>query len=137
LNVINSMVEAAALGQYGEMERIPEGPGAVTMIVYLAICVAMIAAMWKIFAKAGKPGWASIVPIYNIVVWLKVVNRPIWWIILLIIPIVGWVVAIVITNDLAKAFGKGTGWTFGLLLLPFVFYPILGFGSDEFVGRPA
>lgn len=137
MNVINSLIEAVALGQYGEMERIPEGPGAVTMIVYLAIGVVTLAGMWKIFAKAGKPGWASIVPIYNIVVWLQAVNRPVWWIILLLIPIVGWVVAIVITNDLAKSFGKGIGWTFGLLFLPFVFYPILGFGSDEFVGRPA
>ena len=137
MNVISSLAEAAALGQYGDMEHMPEGPGTVTVIFYVAVCLAMIAAMWKIFAKAGKPGWASIVPIYNIVVWLQVVNRPVWWIILLIIPIVGWVVAIVLTNDLARAFGKGTGWTFGLLLLPFVFYPMLGFSDDAFVGRPA
>jgi uncharacterized membrane protein YoaK (UPF0700 family) len=134
LNQISALIETLAVAQYGE--GMPE-PSPAVMIVYLAICVVMIVAVWKIFTKAGKPGWASIVPIYNIIVWLQVVNRPIWWILLLFIPIVGFIVAIILTNDLAKAFGKGVGWTIGLLFLPMVFLPILGFGDDEYVGRPS
>jgi len=134
LNQISALVETLAVAQFGE--GVPE-PSPAVSIFYLAICVVMIVAVWKIFTKAGKPGWAAIVPIYNIIVWLQVVNRPIWWIILLIVPIVGFIVAIILTNDLAKAFGKGVGWTIGLLLLPMVFLPILGFGDDEYVGRPS
>jgi hypothetical protein len=134
LNQISALIETLAVAQYGE--GMPE-PSPAVMIVYLAICVVMIVAVWKIFTKAGKPGWASIVPIYNIIVWLQVVNRPIWWILPLFIPIVGFIVAIILTNDLAKAFGKGVGWTIGLLFLPMVFLPILGFGDDEYVGRPS
>ncbi|HET6923470.1 MAG TPA: DUF5684 domain-containing protein, partial [Anaeromyxobacteraceae bacterium] len=124
---------AMALGQYGEYE----GPSTGQVVVYLAIAVLVVASFWKIFAKAGKPGWAAIIPIYNLVVYLQVVNRPIWWIILLFIPLVNIVIFIVLTNDLAKAFGKGVGWTIGLIFLGFIFYPILGFGADRYIGRQA
>ncbi|HEX9243634.1 MAG TPA: DUF5684 domain-containing protein, partial [Anaeromyxobacter sp.] len=97
----------------------------------------MVASYWKIFAKAGKPGWASIVPIYNLVVYLQMVNRPVWWIVLFFVPIVNIVIAIVLVHDLSKSFGKGAGWTLGLLFLGIVFVPVLAFGSDPFVGRPA
>ena len=124
---------AMALGQYGEYE----GPSTGQVVVWLAISILVLAAFWKIFVKAGKPGWAAIIPIYNLVVYLQIVNRPIWWIVLLLIPVVNIVVWIVLTNDLAKAFGKGVGWTVGLLFLGFIFYPILGFGGDPYVGRQA
>jgi hypothetical protein len=124
---------AMALGQYGEYE----GPSTGQVVVWLAITILVVASFWKIFAKAGKPGWAAIIPIYNLVVYLQVVNRPIWWIILMFIPVVNIVIWIVLTNDLAKAFGKGVGWTIGLLFLGFIFYPILGFGGDPYVGRQA
>lgn len=122
-----------AAGQYGGQE----GPGTGQVVVWLAIVIVVVAAFWKIFAKAGKPGWAAIIPIYNAVVYLQVVNRPIWWIVLMFIPLVNVVVWIVLTNDLAKAFGKGVGWTLGMLFLGFIFYPILGFGGDPYLGRPA
>ena len=124
---------AMALGQYGEYE----GPSTGQVVVWLAISILVLASFWKIFVKAGKPGWAAIIPIYNLVVYLQIVNRPIWWIILLLIPVVNIVIWIVLTNDLAKAFGKGVGWTIGLLFLGFIFYPILGFGGDPYVGRQA
>jgi len=60
--------------------------------VYLAIVVLILISMWKIFTKAGKPGWAAIIPIYNIIVWLEIVNKPVWWIILLCIPFVNIVI---------------------------------------------
>ncbi len=124
---------AMTLGQYGEYE----GPSTGQVVVWVAISILVLASFWKIFAKAGKPGWAAIIPIYNLVVYLQVVNRPIWWIILMFIPVVNIVIWIVLTNDLAKAFGKGVGWTIGLLFLGFIFYPILGFGGDPYVGRQA
>lgn len=108
--------------------------GGFFMVIWLVVTVVMIAALWKIFAKAGQPGWACIIPIYNIVVMLQIVKRPLWWIILMLIPFVNVVVGIIITIDLAKAFRQGTGFAIGLILLPFVFYPILGFGDARYQG---
>lgn len=99
--------------------------------------VILIASMWKIFTKAGQPGWAAIIPIYNYYIMLKVVGRPGWWIILLFIPLVNFVVALIVTYDLAKAFGKGMGYFLGLLFLGFIFYPMLGFGGAQYRGAAA
>lgn len=107
------------------------------IIVYLVILVVMIVAMWKIFTKAGQPGWAAIVPFYNFYVMLKIVGRPGWWLVLLFIPLVNLVIAIIVAVDLAKSFGKGGGFAVLLILLPFIGYPILGFGSDRYLGPAA
>lgn len=109
----------------------------VMSIFYLLILVVLIAAMWKIFTKAGKPGWASIVPFYNIIVLLEIVGRPLWWIVLMLIPFVNIVIGIILAIDLAKSFGKGGGFAAGLILLSFIFYPILGFGSAQYKGPAA
>lgn len=114
-----------------------EGIGIVGVIIYLGIIVLMIAAMWKIFVKAGKPGWAAIIPIYNIIVLLEIVGKPVWWIILFLIPFINFIFGIWTVNLLSKSFGKDEGYTIGLLLLPFVFYPILGFGSTQYKGPAA
>jgi hypothetical protein len=114
------------------MQSSGSGIGVIGIIVYLVIVIAMIASGWKLFAKAGKPGWAVIIPIYNIIVFLEIVKRPIWWIILLIIPIVSFVIAIILLFDLLKAYGR-PGWHFILLLIPivnFAYYLYLGFSSD-------
>lgn len=111
--------------------------GIVPTLFMLLIFVAIIAGVWKVFVKAGKPGWASLIPIYNIVVLLQIVGRPIWWLILLLIPLVGFVVAIILSIDMAKSFGKGTGFGIGLALLGVVFYPILGFGDARYQGPSA
>ncbi len=100
----------------------------------LIITVIAIIAMWKIFQKAGQPGWAAIIPIYNIYILLKIVGKPTWWLLLLFIPIVNIVIGIWITNMLSKSFGKDEAFTVGLILLGFVFYPILGFGSAVYLG---
>jgi hypothetical protein len=113
------------------------GMSAVGIIIMLAIMVFFIATMWKLFTKAGKPGWASLVPIYNLVVYLEIVGRPVWWIVLMILPIVSFIVLIVMTVDLAKSFGKGGGFAVGLIFLGFIFYPILAFGSAQYVGPAA
>ena len=111
--------------------------GIVMMLVWLAVVIGIIAGIWKVFVKAGKPGWACLIPIYNIVVLLQIVGRPIWWLVLLLIPIVSLVVAIIISIDMAKSFGKGTGYGIGLALLGFIFYPMLGFGDAKYQGPSA
>ncbi|MEQ9499411.1 MAG: DUF5684 domain-containing protein [Deltaproteobacteria bacterium] len=103
-------------------------------LIYLAIIIGVIAGMWKIFAKAGKPGWAAIVPIYNIIVMLEITEKPIWWIVLFLIPIVSLVAAVLIMIGLAEKFGKGAGFGIGMAFLPFIFIPMLGFGSAQYQG---
>jgi len=104
-------------------------------IVWLAVIVLMIVAMWKIFEKAGKPGWAAIIPIYNIIVLLEIVGKPIWWLfIILFVPLVNIIFGIWMVNLLSKSFGKNEAFTVGLILLGIVFYPILGFGDAKYQG---
>ena len=109
----------------------------VVYIIMLALFVFYIAAEWRIFSKAGQPGWAAIIPIYNTLVLLKVVGRPWWWIFLFIIPFVNIIIAIIVLNDLSKSFGHGIGFTLGLLFLSFIFIPVLGFGGSQYVGPAA
>lgn len=106
------------------------------MLVYLAVLVLVIAGVWKVFSKAGKPGWAALIPFYNTIVLLQIAGRPLWWFFLLFVPLVNIVVAFIIINDLAKSFGKSIGWTIGLVFLPFIFYPMLGFGKATYT-KPA
>jgi hypothetical protein len=112
-------------------------PGPGVWICCLAFAILMIAALWKIFIKAGQPGWAAIVPILNTYFTIKVAGRPGWWLLLMLIPLVNFVIWIILCIDLAKSFGKGTGFGIGLLLLPIIFFPILGFGSAQYQGPAA
>jgi len=91
--------------------------------------------MWKIFTKAGQPGWAAIIPIYNIVVLLQVVKKPVWWILLMLIPLVNFIILILVFVELAKVFGKGAGFGVGLILLGFIFMPMLAFGDAQYQGE--
>jgi hypothetical protein len=117
----------------------------ILVIVYIAVIVFEIAALWKVFVKAGQPGWAAIIPIYNLYILLKVIGRPWWWLLLfvvgVIVPFVGWilliVVGIIIAIDLAKSFAKSSGFAVGLFFLNFLFIPILGFGEAQYVGPAA
>ncbi len=103
------------------------------VVVYVAIIVFEIAALWHVFTKASEKGWKAIIPIWNILIVLKISGRPWWWIILFVIPIVNIIVFIIVYYDLAKSFGKGGGFAVGLILLSFIFIPILGFGSSQYV----
>ena len=109
----------------------------IAWLIYLAIIIAVIAAWWMVFTKAGEAGWKSIIPIYNIIVMLKIVGRDWWWVILMLIPIVGLIVWIIVALDLAKSFGRGTGFGIGLAFLSPIFGLILGFGSDTYKGPAA
>jgi hypothetical protein len=105
------------------------GMGLGGTIIWLIIVVGMVASMWKVFVKAGQPGWAALVPLYNFYIMLKIVGKPGWWMWLMLVPLANLVVAIILTMELAKVFGKGTGFGILLLLVPFVGYPMLGFGK--------
>ena len=102
-------------------------------IISLAISVLIIVALWKVYEKAGKPGGA-IIPIYNIWVLLEIIKKPWWWLLLLLIPIVNIVILIIMIHNLSLKFGKGVGFTIGMILLPFIFIPILGFGDAKCKG---
>jgi hypothetical protein len=104
------------------------------IFIYLAFIVLMIASMWTIFSKAGKPGWAALVPIYNLIVLLDIVGKPWWWLLLMCIPLVNFVILIMVYHNLSLAFGKGAGFTVGLILLGIIFFPLLAFGDAEYVG---
>jgi hypothetical protein len=106
--------------------------GAVFGLVELVVTIFVIAGIWKVFVKAGHPGWAAIIPIYNFYILMKIAGRPAWWLLLLFIPLVNIIIGIILSIDVAKRFGKGTGFGIGLALLGFVFYPILGFGDAQY-----
>lgn len=108
--------------------------GLIVLIIYLGVIVLLIASMWRVFTKAGEPGWTSIIPIYNAIVFLRIAGKPWWWLLLMLIPLVGIVIAIMATVSLANRFGKGVGFAMGLLFLGFIFYPILAFGDAQYQG---
>jgi hypothetical protein len=119
------------------MQQSGGGAGSlVGTLIYLALLVLVIVSLWKVYAKAGQPGWAAIIPIYNFIVLLRIVGRPWWWIVLLFVPIVNLVILLLVYHDLSKSFGHGVGFTIGLILVPFVFVPILGLGASRYQ-RPA
>ncbi len=109
--------------------------GALGGIIGLVVGLLIVISMWKIFAKAGQPGWAAIIPIYNYYVWCNIVGRPGWWVLLLFLcfPIF----FIILCIDLAKSFGQSTGFAIGLILLSIIFFPILAFGSAAYQGPSA
>jgi hypothetical protein len=108
--------------------------GCVGTIIWLAVLVVTIIGLWKVFVKAGKPGWGAIVPIYNIILICEITGRPAWWVVLTLIPFVNFIVLIILFIDLAKAFGKSPGYGIGLAILPFIFFPMLGFGAAQYRG---
>ena len=114
----------------------------VIWLIALVLAVLAIAGLWKAFVKAGQPGWAAIIPIYNMYVLLQIVGRPTWWLAFMLLPFIPFVgglallvVEIIILNDLSKSFGQSTGFTVGLVLVGFVFLPILGFGQRSTSAR--
>lgn len=103
-----------------------------SLFVQLIVAALLIISLWIIYQKANKPGWAVIIPIYNLLVFLEIVKKPWWWLFLMMIPVVNIVIAILITHQLSLSFGKSAGFTIGLLFLPFIFYPILAFGDAKY-----
>src|SRR6478735_258551 len=108
------------------------------MIIWIILCLAVavisIAGTWKAFEKAGQPGWACLIPVYNYYIMLKIGGKPGWWLLLFLIPLVNVVFAVWTVNMVSKSFGKDEGFTVGLVLLGFIFWPILGFGDAQYQG---
>ena len=122
----------AAAGAIGSML-------AIYFVIILAVAILQIIAMWKIFTKAGEKGWKSIIPIYNLVTLFRISGLSPWLILVYLlgaIPVVGGIICLILfiyqANSLAKAFGKGTGFTVGLVLLAPIFYMILAFGDSKY-----
>ncbi len=94
--------------------------------------VLMAVSLWKVFAKAGQPGWACLIPIFNVYIILKIAQKPGWWLVLYFIPIVSIIIPVVVLVAVARNFGKGLGFGLGLAFLGFIFFPILAFGDDTY-----
>ena len=101
----------------------------------LVLLVLMLAGGWKTYQKANQPGWAFIIPFYNIWILTKITNNEWWWFVLTLIPLIQIVAIIKLYHDLSKSFAKGVGYTLGLLFLPFIFLPLLGFGDARYQQR--
>ena len=117
------------MSDYGEFLG---GMGPVVWIVWLAFMVFYLYCGWKLFEKAGQPGWGILIPIYNIYLIMLIAKRPGWWLLLFFIPIVNFIIAIIINFDIAKQFGKDTVFGLGLLFLGFIFYPVLALGNAKY-----
>jgi hypothetical protein len=116
---------------------IASGGGAgflVVLLIALIVAAIEIASLWIVFTKAGEKGWKAIIPIWSNIVQMRIIGRPVWWVILLFIPFVNFIVLIIVYLDLAKAFGKGVGFGIGLVFLPFIFMPLLAFGDARYTG---
>lgn len=109
------------------------GLGFLGLAIYLAIIIVYLAGMWKTFEKAGQPGWACIIPFYNVYILLKIAGKPGWWLLLLFVPLANIVILFMVGIEIASRFGKGSGFGIGLTFLPFIFYPILGFGDAQYL----
>ena len=139
---VASFLGLILLGRTGDIDRDTAGLlGGLGLVGSLCCCGAFaalmlipIAGMWKAFAKAGEPGWASIVPIYNLIVWCRMAGKPEVWVLLLLIPCVNIVILIIVFMEIAKNFGKDAAFGLGLAFLSFIFWPILGFGSATYIG---
>ena len=110
------------------------GGSIIGSLVWLAITVVLVVALWKLFVKAGHPGWASLIPIYNTVVMLRITGHSGWWILGMLVPFLNFFVIIRLVFNLATVFGRGIGFGFGLLFLSPIFIPILAFGSSRYEG---
>ena len=105
---------------------------AVAVWFEIALSLAMLIGMAGVFAKAGRPWYAAFIPIYAELTLLGLMEKPWWWLVLLLIPCVGIIVQIVMLVLLLKQFDKGTGWLFGMIFVPFIMLPILGFGGAQY-----
>ncbi|WP_312442805.1 DUF5684 domain-containing protein [Lacrimispora sp.] len=130
------------------------GFGIFLFVFLLVVCILLIVTNWKIFSKAGKPGWASLIPFYNIYIMSDIAFGNLSYFIAIMISwvvsflggfleisilsslagLASFVLYIIYCVKISKAFGKSGGFAVGLVLLPLIFFPILGLGSAEYIG---
>ena len=139
MHLLNSLplflAQAADDTGYSHPQQLSPAANMGVLFGELLIFVLVVAGLWKIFTKAGYPGWGAIIPFYNAYLLCKVAGKPGWWVILLIIPLVNFIISILVFVGLARNFGRGIGFTLGLIFLGPFFLPILGFGSSRYVGN--
>jgi Family of unknown function (DUF5684) len=131
-------LDRIALFAQAQAQAQEEGSAIVFLIIAvieLVLAILIIAGLWKMFAKAGLPGWGAIIPIYNVYLMCKLARRPGWWFLLYLIPCVNIIIAAIVCIDIAKNFGKGAAYGIGLMFLPFIFNPLLGFGDARYLGK--
>ena len=104
--------------------------GVIGVLIGLSIAIVMLVGMWKTFTKAGKPGWACIIPFYNIIVLLQIAGQPVWLIIGFFIPFINFLTSIWIMHNISKRFGGGIGLT--VLLVFSIGWLIIGFGDAKY-----
>jgi len=98
-------------------------------VIWILVFLLTLIGLAKMFSKAGQPAWYAFIPILNALAILRIAGRPPWWLLLWVLPLVNAVVSVIVWMDVAQRFGRGTGTGLGLAFLPFIFFPILGFGS--------
>jgi len=103
------------------------------VLIYLAVAILLVASSWIIYTKADQPGWAVFIPVYDLIILLRVIQKPWWWIILFIIPPVTIIIYILILHALSLKFGQNVWFTLGLLFLPVIFFPVLAFGDYRYM----
>jgi hypothetical protein len=113
------------------------GFGLGMVLVWCTLLLIMVASSWIVFQKAGKPGWHSIIPFLNLYDMLRIAGRPGWWLVLFLVPLVNIIVVVLVSIDMARRFGKGTGFGLGLAFLSPIFYPILAFSDARYDGSLA
>ena len=119
--------------------------GTAFILFFVVILVFYLVCIWKIFVKAGQPGWAALIPIYNLYIMLKIINKPAWWLVVIFagfIPVVGSLIVlawgIILALEIGRKFGKSNGFSIiALWLFSFVGYPILAFGSAKYDANAA
>lgn len=105
------------------------------MLIFILVFLTMwIVGGWTMFQKAGQPGWACVIPIYNMIVLVRVARLPAWWVLLAIIPYIGWLFGLVVHVSVANRFGRGVLFGLCMGVLPFVFYPVIGLGNSRYEG---
>ena len=112
-----------------------EALGLLCPLVFLGLFIVVMVGMWKVFEKAGQPGWAAIVPIYNqYILTCEIAKKEILWFILMFIPVANLVAAVMVSIEVARKFGKTEAYGIGLAFLGFIFYPMLGFSDARYRG---
>lgn len=131
------MISLSLFAQAGRAAAQQQSQETLELLAVMAVAVGavMIASTWAIFAKAGQPGWLCLIPIVNYVVLLGIAGRPMWWIILSLIPLLNLAVWALVCLSLARNFDKGMLFGIGLAILPIVFFPILAFSGANYVGE--
>ena len=104
-------------------------------IISIIIGVIGIVSLWKIFKKAGKPGWAALIPFYNYYVMCEIAEKQWWHVLLLFVPIAQIYSLFVVYDGVSKKFGKSTGFSVGMLFLPYIFLPILAFSDAQMIDK--